>query len=62
MLLCFLIDTYGLKKLKRFFKEIGKTGDLNAAFEKVYKRSESQMEAEWHSYIKASHKSGGDSA
>lgn len=47
----FIIDKYGHPQLENLFHEIGRSKDLNLAFNKVFKKSKIDIEMEWGQYL-----------
>lgn len=47
----FIIYQYGHSELRQFFIEVGKLRDLDSVFKKIFKKSKSEIEREWGSYL-----------
>jgi len=49
----FILDTFGQTGLDAFFTDIGATKDLNRTFQKVFGRTQEEIESAWLSYLAA---------
>lgn len=48
----FVVDTFGMDRLITFFKNIGKTQDLEKSLKNVFKNDKQSIESEWLQYLK----------
>lgn len=47
----YIIDTYGMYNLFLFFKDIGKTYDLEKSFKNIFNKNKLEIENEWKHYL-----------